>query len=449
MEFKDLNFNNEILAAAKQMGITKVNLIEEKIIPSIVNDNTVLFKTDFTLQKIPGFILPLSDMAVKGNINNVLIIEPTREMAGIVNNYIKLINASTGLKSMVVCGGHDVFREIRDLRKGFRFLSATPGRLLDHLKRNTIDINSFDTVVLDNFDKTIKMEFLDQVNQIFEVVRAKRLFVFAKGEDDLVNAFISKYNKDYKVIDLTNVNMVDNQKISVTSESKFDVLHRLLDKAKGQRVIIFTSSRATSEELRRKMWEVAFKVGKINGETPLEDRYAAIEDLRTHKKTVLVATDVLSRSLKFDNLKYIVMYDKASSEELTGYRMDRFGRLDDFGSVIEFVQTDDNKPSEIDNDDVVKELQEGIKEGRINPKVKFAKMVSQKVKASKEALISNRFSKDSKPNRFKQKHQNKESVSIADEHNRFSENKFNPFRRNDKPKYEQKKRNEYTDSEEY
>ena len=343
MSFEDLKLSNEIKDAIKRMDYAKATNVQADTIPLILEGHNVIVKSHTGSGKTAAFGIPISENIFRSRSRACLIICPTRELTVQVKDELRGINARTRLNVQAFYGGHGMSAEMRAAREGIDILCATPGRLLDHFRNRSIDPRHFDTVVLDEADRILDMGFIHDLRKILEQVQPKHTHMFSATLDGKIAHLIQQYIPTYEEIIMSEEIIgkdILERHIKVQKDRKISALVEILEEAKGNRVLVFVSTKRNADFLARKLQQHHYAVESIHGDKSQRSREFALDNFRKGKVSVLVATDVAARGLQIDDVEYVVNYDLANDADTHKHRIGRTGRMGDTGHAISFVGDD-------------------------------------------------------------------------------------------------------------
>ncbi|MCK4319731.1 DEAD/DEAH box helicase [Candidatus Micrarchaeota archaeon] len=348
MKFEEMDIDDSIKKALKDMKYENATEVQLRTMPDINYGKNVVVRSQTGSGKTSAFGIPLSERIISGKSKYVLIIGPTRELMVQVKNEIKELNKYTNISAYAVYGGHGIVGEIRVLKGSVQILCATPGRLWDHIERKTINPLDFDTVVLDEADRMLDMGFINEIKKILGVVKPKNIHMFSATLDGrvakLINKYITKYEEVILKDEIVGVDIIE-KKITVPKEEKFTELVAHLKKAKGKRVLVFVSTKRYADKLKEKLSRMDFRATCIHGDLTQRKREVALENFKSKKKNVLIATDVAARGLQIDNVGYVINYDEAMDADTHRHRIGRTGRMGKMGYAITFLDSYDDRRS--------------------------------------------------------------------------------------------------------
>ncbi|MGB0890728.1 MAG: DEAD/DEAH box helicase [Flavobacteriaceae bacterium] len=353
MDFKDLGLNKSILKAIAEENYKVPTPIQQKVIPLVLEKKDVIASAQTGTGKTAAFALPIlellfdeQDSIKRGKKIKALVISPTRELALQIEQNFKTYSRYTNLRTTVVFGGINIEPQKDVLRKGVDILIATPGRLLDLHKQEVLNLNSVETLVLDEADLMLDMGFIDDVRKIERLCpKEKQTLLFSATMPD-------------KVVDLANMVLSTPEKIEVNSTSstsnnihqqlyyihkknKIELcLHLLRNTIKG-RIIIFRRTKFGVDKLEKTLLKNNYKVDSIHGDKSQNLRQEALEKFKHTHVNILIATDVAARGIDIDNVDAVINFDLPNIPETYVHRIGRTGRAGNLGNAYSFCSADE------------------------------------------------------------------------------------------------------------
>ena len=325
MSFENLKLTAEVKSAIKNMNYGTATEVQSNTIPLMLSGHNVVVESHTGSGKTAAFGIPVSDMIFRGEARSALILCPTRELAVQVKDELRKINSKTRLNVTAFYGGHGMGAELKAIRDGIDILCATPGRLLDHLRQRNLDARNFSIVILDEADRMLDMGFIHDLRQILEAVRPKNIHLFsatlAGGVADLIRDYMPAYEEIMLAEELVGKNIFEKH-IKVPKEKKLDELVEIIKGAKNERVLVFVSTKRGADFVSRKLEKAGCKVSCIHGDKSQRAREFALNDFKTGRVNVMVATDVAARGLQIDNVEYVVNYDLANDADTHKHRIE-------------------------------------------------------------------------------------------------------------------------------
>ncbi|MCK9202899.1 MAG: DEAD/DEAH box helicase [Bacteroidales bacterium] len=345
MTFKELGIDTDIMLALTELGFENPMPVQEKVIPLLLGPATDIVALAQTgTGKTAAFGLPLiqqSDTALP--IPQALILCPTRELcmqiSGDLNDYAKYID---DLKILPVYGGSSMEVQIKALKKGVQIVVATPGRLLDLIRRRAIKLTKIKTVVLDEADEMLNMGFLDDINDILAEVPAERnTLLFSATMPNEVAVIARKYMRSPVEITIGNRNSgAENIKhlyYTVHAKDKYTALKRIVDYCPSIYGIVFCRTRMDTQEIADKLIADGYNAEALHGDLSQSQRDSVMQKFRIRHVQLLVATDVAARGLDVDDLTHIINYSLPDDLSAYTHRSGRTGRAGKAGTSIAII----------------------------------------------------------------------------------------------------------------
>jgi ATP-dependent RNA helicase RhlE len=408
MSFKQLGLCAPILKALQNQGYTKPTPIQAKAIPEILAKKDVLAGAQTGTGKTAGFTLPLLELMNRKPLKKkkphvrALILTPTRELAAQVEESVLTYAQFLPIKSTVIFGGVGINPQISRLRKGVDIVIATPGRLLDLINQEAIDLSLLEFLVLDEADRMLDMGFIHDIKKILSILpkhRQNLLFSatfsneIKKLADSLLNnpilIEVARRNETSKKIDQA-VYMVDKNK-------KRELLVHLINKDNWSQVLVFTRTKHGANKLCTYLEDCGISAAAIHGNKSQNARTKALADFKASKISVLVATDIAARGIDIDLLPHVVNFELPNISEDYVHRIGRTGRAGNEGRAISLVCGEELGYLK----DIEKLTKEKIKELSVNGFTSKQKYVAPTKKQN------NRNNQKSKTTQEKKKTQNR------------------------------------------
>lgn len=344
--FEKFGLNAELLKAIKEVGYEIASPIQMKTIPVLLAGRDIVGQAQTGTGKTAAFALPtLQKIDVKSRAVQALVLTPTRELAIQVaeafHTYAKFLG---GVRVLPVYGGQSISQQIKHLRSGVQIIVGTPGRVMDHLRRETIDISKLQTVILDEADEMLRMGFEEDVEWILSHTPAERqTALFSATMPRQIRRLAEKYLNDPANIEIERKTLtVPNIKqfyINVTENQKTDALTRLLEMetATGEAVLIFHRTKIGADSLTNKLQARGYAAEAMHGDLSQNQREALIKRLRDGRVEIVVATDVAARGLDVERIASVINYDMPGDTESYVHRIGRTGRAGRDGTAVLFV----------------------------------------------------------------------------------------------------------------
>ncbi len=352
MSFSSLGLPDYLLASLEKQKFTKAYPIQEMAIPAVLEGKDLLGIAQTGSGKTASYVLPILANLEKMTTRvarhvEVLVLVPTRELAVQVEGIFKLYGESLPFrfKSLAVYGGASINVQMQALPK-VNVLVATPGRLLDLISVNAVHLSAVKTLVLDEADKMLNLGFKDEMDKILTFLPEKR-------QNLLFSATLSP-NVEYVrnvllevplVINIApeekTVDLINQSAYAVTLAQKGPLLRHLIKAKKMRQVLVFTSSVYQADQVASKLSKNRFSSAAIHGKKSQGARSQALNDFKTGKVRVLVATDLLARGIDIEFLPFVINYELPRSPKDFVHRIGRTGRAENPGEAISFVTEED------------------------------------------------------------------------------------------------------------
>jgi ATP-dependent RNA helicase DeaD len=342
--FSDLNLPEEILTVVSELGYETPSPIQAQCIPHLLDGKDVLGLAQTGTGKTAAFALPLlANIDITSKKPQVLVLAPTRELAIQVSEAFQSYSRRLqGFHVMPIYGGQSYNIQFKQLNRGPQVVVGTPGRIMDHLKRGTLDLSSLNTLVLDEADEMLRMGFIDDVETIMEEMPEKhQTALFSATMPDQIKRITKRYmNSPTEVKIKAKTSTVENieQKCwIVRGVNKLDALTRMLETEEFDGVIIFARTKTATVELAERLEARGYRSAALNGDMNQQSRERTIARLKSGSLDILVATDVAARGLDVERLSLVVNYDIPTDTESYVHRIGRTGRAGRKGKAILFA----------------------------------------------------------------------------------------------------------------
>ena len=348
--FEDLGLAPEVLEAVKMAGYETPSPIQAKAIPALLQGENLLGTAQTGTGKTAAFTLPLlSRIDFSGHETSVLVLTPTRELAiqvaeAITQYAVKMPNVHV----VPVYGGQDITVQLRALKRKANIVVATPGRLIDHIKRGSISLGAVKAIVLDEADEMLDMGFMEDVDTILKEIPADaQRALFSATMPDEVKKIIEEHLGEYSEARIegktTTVENIRQRYLLVRNEHKIEALARVLEGEDFDGVLIFVRTKQNTTEVAEKLESRGFNVAPLNGDLAQSMRERTINRLKMGKLDIVVATDVAARGIDVDRISLVVNYDIPYDTESYVHRIGRTGRAGRSGNAILFITPREKK----------------------------------------------------------------------------------------------------------
>lgn len=332
--FEELGVNEEIRRAIAELGFENPMPVQEEVIPYLLgNGNDVIALAQTGTGKTAAYGIPvLQKIDASRKETQALILSPTRELClqitDDLNDFAKYIG---GLHVAAVYGGASIETQIRTLRHGVQVIVATPGRLIDLMKRGVAKLDSVNNVVLDEADEMLNMGFSDSINEIFEGLPAARnTLLFSATMSREIEKIAKSYLNDYQEIVVGSRNegaeKVNHIYYLVNARDKYLALKRIVDYYPRIFAIIFCRTKVETQEIADKLIRDGYNAEALHGDLSQQQRDLTMQKFRKHLTQFLVATDVAARGLDVEDLTHVINYGLPDDIESYTHRSGRTGR---------------------------------------------------------------------------------------------------------------------------
>ena len=349
IRFDELGLDPKIEKVLKDVGYETPSPIQAEAIPPLLAGQHVVGLAQTGTGKTAAFALPiLSRIDLSQNSPQVLVLAPTRELALQVCEAFGRYGAHLkGLHVLPVYGGQGYGVQLSALRRGVHVVVGTPGRVMDHLEKGTLDLSNLRFVVLDEADEMLNMGFAEDVETILAgTPESKQLALFSATMPSQIRRIIKKYAPGATEISVKSssgtATNVQQRYLKVAHPQKLDALTRILEVENFDGMIIFVRTKHATEELAERLRSRGFSAAAINGDVAQVQRERTIDQLRKGKLDILVATDVAARGLDVERISHVINHDIPTDTESYVHRIGRTGRAGRSGQAISFVTPREN-----------------------------------------------------------------------------------------------------------
>ena len=352
MLFNQLGLSAELLRAIDEQGYKTATPIQQQAIPPILQGRDVLAGAQTGTGKTAGFTLPMLQRLQHGTANRrrvrALVLTPTRELAAQVAESVRCYGQHLPFRAAVVYGGVSINTQITKLRKGVDIVVATPGRLLDHLQQRTIDLGAVECLVLDEADRMLDMGFIRDIRKILQALPKDRqnLLFSATFSKEIRRLAADLLNAPTEIGVTTNgkpAEGIDQIVYQVDRNRKRELLSHTIGAQNWRQVLVFTRTKHGANRLAKQLESDGLKSAAIHGNKSQAARVRALQDFKTGKVRVLVATDVAARGLDIERLPHVVNYELPHVPEDYVHRIGRTARAGHQGHAVSLVCIDEHK----------------------------------------------------------------------------------------------------------
>ena len=342
--FRDLALSEPVLKALDSVGYETPSPIQALMIPHIIEGKDVIGQAQTGTGKTAAFALPLlSRIDLTQKQPQVLVLAPTRELAiQVAEAFQRYASHLKGFHVLPIYGGQDYSIQLRQLKRGTHVVVGTPGRVMDHMRRGTLKLNSLRCLILDEADEMLQMGFIDDIEWILEQTPQQRqIALFSATMPQVIRKIAKKHLQNPEEVTIkvktATASTIRQRYWFVSGLHKLDALTRMLEVETFEGMIIFVRTKTATVELAEKLEARGYSSAAINGDLSQALRERTIENLKRGRIDILVATDVAARGLDVERISHVINYDIPHDTEAYIHRIGRTGRAGRTGDAILFV----------------------------------------------------------------------------------------------------------------
>lgn len=344
IKFSDLGLSAPILKTLEEIGYETPSPIQEQAIPVLLKGGDILGMAQTGTGKTAAFALPiLSNIDLKQKDPQVLVLAPTRELAiQVAEAFQTFSRGIKGLHVLPIYGGSEYGTQIRALKRGVHVVVGTPGRVMDHIKKGTLKLDSLTAMVLDEADEMLRMGFIDDVEWILKhTPDTRQIALFSatmpKEVHRIANTYLQSPTEVIIKQKAATASLIDQKYWLVSGLHKLDALTRILEAETFDGIIIFVRTKTATVELAEKLEARGYAAAALNGDVAQNQRERTVDQLKKGKLDILIATDVVARGLDVERISHVINYDIPYDNESYVHRIGRTGRAGRSGTAILFV----------------------------------------------------------------------------------------------------------------
>ncbi|HEX7047953.1 MAG TPA: DEAD/DEAH box helicase [Gammaproteobacteria bacterium] len=343
-QFADLGLPDTLLKALAAVGYETPSPIQARTIPPLLAGRDVLGQAQTGTGKTAAFALPLlARIDLARAEPQLLVLAPTRELAiQVAEAFQRYAAFLPGFHVAPVYGGQDMRGQLNQLKRGVHVVVGTPGRVMDHMRRGSLNLDALKALVLDEADEMLRMGFIDDVTWILEQTPPERqIALFSATLPAVIQRIAEKHLNDPEQISIklktTTAETIRQRYWYVSGMHKLDALTRILEVEEFDGVIVFVRTKTATLELAEKMQARGYEAVALNGDVPQKLREQTVQNFKNGKLDILIATDVAARGLDVDRVSHVINYDIPYDTEAYVHRIGRTGRAGRSGEAILFV----------------------------------------------------------------------------------------------------------------
>jgi ATP-dependent RNA helicase RhlE len=354
MPFTTFGLSDPLLRGILATGYTAPTEIQSQAIPAAVEGRDVIGCAQTGTGKTAAFVLPILDRlshepTAKKRLVRSLILTPTRELALQIETAIKGYGRFVDIRTLAVYGGVNIKGQLNVLKRGVDIVVATPGRLMDHMERGTIDLKHIEILVLDEADRMLDMGFINDVKKIVRALpdKKRQTMLFSATISKEVKSLAAEMQKSPKMIQIGRprnpIETITQHIYPVRKEQKMDLLIHILGDPQMYSVLVFSRTKHGADKINRRLnragvVSIAIHSGRTQGQ-----RLQAMDGFKRGKFQVMVATDIAARGINIEGISHVINYDVPAYAEDYVHRIGRTGRATALGDAITFVSYDEQK----------------------------------------------------------------------------------------------------------
>jgi ATP-dependent RNA helicase RhlE len=351
MSFNTLGLSNPLIRAIEAAGYETPTEIQAQAIPPAIKGSDLIGRAKTGSGKTAAFILPTLDRLEGGKrpgrgVVRALVLTPTRELAQQVADAARVYGRFTKLSSDAMYGGVSIDPQFKRLNRGIDILAATPGRLIDHLERGSVDLSQCEVLIVDEADRMFDMGFINDVKRIIaRIPKNRQTLMFSATMSAEVRRLSADIMHDPVLVEVgvegNPAESVRQQFYSIEKSGKIDLLYHLINDQKMQSVLVFSRTKHGADKIAKRLGRSGIGTGVIHSNRSQSQRLSALSGFRNGQYRVLVATDIAARGIDVVGISHVINFDTPTFAEDYVHRIGRTGRADATGDAITFVARDE------------------------------------------------------------------------------------------------------------
>lgn len=357
-DFIELGITNELSERLLKLRIDTPTQVQVKSIPYILEGRDVIAQAQTGTGKTLAFLLPiLEKIDVDSEDTQALIISPTRELAIQISEEAQKLISVKGINILSAYGGQDVEKQLNKLKKNIPLVVGTPGRILDLIRRESLDLSKLKMLVLDEADQMLHMGFLDEVDAIFSYTPSeKQVMCFSATFNKEVKKLAKTYMNEPHYVSVKGQNVtldeIDQIIVHTTDRKKQEALCEMIDTQQPFMAIVFCRTKRRVTALYEDLSQKGYNCDQLHGDLSQAKREKVMKDFRNAKIQLLIATDVAGRGIDVDGITHIYNYDMVLDTDTYIHRIGRTGRAGEKGTAVTFVTPKHNASLEKLEEDI-------------------------------------------------------------------------------------------------
>ncbi len=348
--FRELGLGEESIRALEEKGFEEPTEIQRRAIPLLLKEGTeIVGQAQTGTGKTAAFALPILETVdpAKEKVQ-ALILVPTRELASQVSEEISSLKGSRRTEIAAIYGGASMVQQLKRLRRGVEIVVGTPGRILDHIRRSSLDLSSLEFLVLDEADEMLDMGFIDDIEAVLRAVPEKRrMLLFSATMPPEIMKLAEGFMKDPEIIRTqkqdTSALSTDQIYYEVRESDKLEALTRIIDREPDFYGVVFCRTKLQCDEIGQKLHDRGYDAASLHGDLSQREREQILRRMKEHQISILVATDVAARGLDIQDLTHVINYTLPQDPEIYIHRVGRTGRAGKNGTAITFITPSESR----------------------------------------------------------------------------------------------------------
>ena len=348
--FKAFNISQGMLDVLEKKGFFKPTPIQVHVIPLLMKgDRDIIGQAQTGTGKTAAFGIPIIEKLTenKGSIQ-VLVLTPTRELALQVSEELESLKGDKNITIVALYGGQPIKQQLKTLTSGTDIIVGTPGRIIDHLQKGNIKLDSISYLVLDEADEMLNMGFIEDVKEIFKSTNEnKQMLLFSATMPTPILKLAKKHMRNHDYVSVSQEDLIaeftDQVYYELAEYQKFEALCRLIDITDGFYGLIFCNTKSDTLEISQKLGERGYAADALNGDLTQDQRENILKKFRNKGLNILVATDVAARGIDVVELTHVINYSLPQDAESYIHRIGRTGRAGKQGTAITFITPADSR----------------------------------------------------------------------------------------------------------
>ncbi len=341
--FQELGVPQGLCDAMAGKGIKVPTKVQEQAVPAVRSGHDVIVQAQTGTGKTLAFLLPIFEkIKVQAEVTQALVVTPTRELAIQIAKVAAILGRAVDVSTLVIYGGQDIERQKKKLRRHPQLIVGTPGRLLDHLRRGTIDLSQVNKVVLDEADEMLRLGFIEDVETLLgKTAQDHQLMLFSATIPDRVRTLATRFMRQPEEIvvkgEHVTLDEIDQVIVSTTEETKLDRLCEAINAEQPYLAMVFCHTKTRAHMVTMALAARGYLVDELHGDLSQVQRALVLKRFRGAELQILCATDIAARGLDIEGVTHVFNYDIPHDAESYIHRIGRTGRAGQRGKAVTFV----------------------------------------------------------------------------------------------------------------